>query len=203
MHKSSHNKMLWFKNIYLNSSDSLNILDIGSLDSTGENFNYRSIFKNPNWKYVGLDYIDGDNVDILTEDIYNICEIENNSYDVIISGQLFEHLEFFWLTMNEIKRILKPEGVCCIIAPSGGPKHGVSKHDCYRFYEDGMAALARYVDFEVLHVSTNYGDYAKPWADSCLVAKKPYAYKEMNEELENRINNLEDKLDQILISINK
>ena len=194
--------MLWFKNIYLNSSSDLDILDIGSLDTSGKNYNYKSIFDSPNWNYVGLDFINGANVDILVDDIYNIIEIQDNSYDVIISGQLFEHLEFFWITMSEIERILKPGGFCCIIAPSGGPKHGNSD-DCYRFYEDGMAALARYVGFEILHVSTNFSDEAKPWCDTCLVAKKSNSNSKDFFELEQRIDNIEHKLDEIFTAINK
>lgn len=202
MHKTTYDKMLWFKNIYLNSSDNLKILDMGSLDTTGKNFNYKSIFELPNWTYVGLDVLNGANVDILVDDFYNILEIEDNSYDVVISGQLFEQLEFFWITMSEIERILKPGGFCCIIAPSGGPKHGALGHDCYRFYEDGMAALARHVDFEILHVSTNISDEAKPWYDCCLVAKKPNYNIEDFVELENRISDVENKLDEILKVIN-
>lgn len=201
MHKTTYDKMLWFKNTYLTNSNDLDILDIGSLDTTKKNYNYKSIFDLPNWNYVGLDIIDGGNVDILANDIYNIIEIEDNSYDVVISGQFFEQLEFFWITMSEIKRILKPGGFCCIIAPSAGPKHGALGHDCYRFYEDGMAALAKHVDFEILHVSTNYSDEAKPWCDSCLVAKKPSS--NVVFEVENRINNLENKLDEILKVMNK
>lgn len=197
MHKTTYDKMLWFKNLYLNDLSGLNILDIGSLDTTGKNYNYKSIFDSPDWNYVGLDIMDGANVDILVKDIYDINEIEDGSYDVVISGQFFEHLEFFWITMCEIERILKPGGFCCIIAPSGGPKHGVSEHDCYRFYEDGMAALARYVDFEILHVSTNYSDDAKPWCDSCLVAKKSDTNIKDFAELENRVNIIENKLDEI------
>ena len=203
MHKTTYDKMLWFKNIYLNDSKKLNILDIGSLDTTGKNYNYGSIFNVPNWNYTGLDIVNGENVDILVEDIYNITEIDDNSYDIVISGQFFEHLEFFWITMLEIKRILKDGGFCCIIAPSGGPKHGTAEHDCYRFYEDGMAALARYADLEILHVSTNYSDEAKPWCDSCLVAKKPDPNKNQLIELENRIENVENKLDEILKIIKK
>ena len=132
MHKSSYDKMNWFKNNYLNTKNYLKILDIGSLDTSGNNYNYKSIFNEAKWSYEGLDFINGNNVDIFIEDIYNIREIDDDSYDVVISGQLFEHLGFFWLTMGEISRILKPGGFCCIIAPSGGPKHGIEEHDCYR-----------------------------------------------------------------------
>lgn len=203
MHKTTYDKMLWFKNHYLNGLNGLNILDIGSLDTTGKNYNYKSIFDLSDWNYVGLDIMDGANVDILIKDIYNIDEIEDESYDVVISGQFFEHLEFFWITVAEIERILKPGGFCCIIAPSGGSKHGVSEHDCYRFYEDGMAAIASYVGFEILHVSTNYSDEAKPWCDSCLVAKKPDINFKDFAELENRINSVENRLDEIFNIINK
>ena len=50
MHKSSYLKMKWFKNKYLNTSANLRILDVGSLDGTGE-FNYREIFNEKNWNY--------------------------------------------------------------------------------------------------------------------------------------------------------
>lgn len=202
MHKTTHNKMKWFKDTYLNKNESLEILDVGSLDTSGKNFNYKSIFNENNWNYTGLDFQNGKNVDILVDDIYNWFEIEDNSYDVIISGQLFEHLEYFWLAMGEIERVLKPGGYCCIIAPSGGNKHGVADTDCYRFNEDGMKAIANYVDFEVLHISTNKDKEAHPWCDTCLVAKKE-GINANTEEIEQRINNLEDKLDLILNKLNK
>ena len=101
--------------------------------------------------------------------------------------------------MSEIDRVLRPGGFCCIIAPSGGPKHGATDTDCYRFYEDGMRALAKYVDFEVLHASTNAD--AKPWCDSCLVAKKEGVLATSTDDIERRMDNLENKLDAILDSI--
>lgn len=200
MHKSSFEKMTWFKNNYLKEDCYLDILDIGSLDTSGDNYNYKSLFENVKWNYTGLDFENGDNVDILVEDIYNMPEINDNSYDVVISGQLFEHLGFFWLTMGEIDRILKPGGLCCIIAPSGGPKHGVADSDCYRFYEDGMRALANYVNFEILHVSTNNSEDAKPWCDTCLIAKKE-GVLETSVNLEERVNNLEKKINDLLNSV--
>ena len=111
MHKSSFEKMRWFKNNYLEEDCYLDILDVGSLDTSGDNYNYKSLFENIKWNYTGLDFENGDNVDILVEDIYNMAEINDNSYDVVISGQLFEHLGFFWLTMGEIDRILNENSV--------------------------------------------------------------------------------------------
>lgn len=203
MHKNSHNKMEWFKNTYLSTSDKLDILDVGSLDYKG-NYNYSDIFDEKNWNYAGLDLEAGHNVDIVVTDIYNWFEIEDNTYDVVISGQFFENLEFFWLTMNQIERVLKPNGYVCIIAPSAGPKHGGSLSNCYKFYEDGLKALAKYADLEVLHTSVDDRKEAAPWHDACLVAHKKGSYvTEDTEELESRMNNLENKLDSILKALKK
>ena len=203
MHKTSHDKMLWFKNNFLDKNNYLKILDVGSLDTSEDNYNYKSIFNEDRWSYEGLDFRKGDNVDIVVDDIYNIQEVNNESYDVVISGQLFEHLGFFLLTMGEIDRILKPGGICCIIAPSGGPKHGIEDTDCYRFYEDGMRALANYVDFEIIHASVNNDDNAKPWSDACLVAKKRVTINSGSYNSENRVSYLENKLSKLLTGIKK
>ena len=203
MHKNSHSKMEWFKHTYLSTTNKLDILDVGSLDGKG-NYNYSDIFNEENWTYTGLDYEDGNNVDIVVRDIYNWFEVEDSSYDVIICGQLFEHLEFFWLTMYQIERVLKPGGYVCIIAPSAGPRHGGEMPNCYLFYEDGMRALAKYVDLEVLHVSVDEREEAAPWNDACLVARKSGTLiNDDNKEIENRMNKLEGKLDSILETLNK
>lgn len=177
MHVSSFLRMKWFKNDFLNSfqSEKLKILDIGSCDVNGS---YKPLFQEENWEYFGLDIQKGSNVDIIVKDIYNWIEISSEDFDVIISGQAFEHIDFFWLTMSEIQRVLKVGGLCCIIAPSSGSEHKYPV-DCYRFYEDGMKALANYVGFEILHVSSakekdnlSFEDNECEWKDSILVAKK-------------------------------
>ena len=179
----------------------MNILDVGSLDAAGD-YNYSDIFNEKNWKYTGLDVKAGNNVDIVVTDIYNWFEIEDDTYDVIISGQFFEHLEYFWLTMNQIERVLKPEGILCIIVPSAGHKHGGDELNCYRFHEDGLKALAKYVNLEILNVSVDNRPEANPWNDAYLVARKKGKLNDDKQELEARIHELEGKLDTILNSIN-
>ena len=66
--------------------------------------------------------------------------MRSNSADVVISGQTFEHIPFIWASIMEISRVLKPGGHAFIIAPSRGHIHNVQ--DCWRFYPDGMRALA-------------------------------------------------------------
>ena len=107
--------------------------------------------------------------------------------------------------MSEMERALRPGGYICIIAPSNGPKHGGNMPNCYRYHEDGLRAMAKYVDLEVLHASVDNREEAKPWHDACLVAHKNGSSFNHgnNEELEARINNLEGKLDSIIESLNR
>lgn len=200
MHKNSHSKMEWFKNTYLNKNDKLKILDVGSFDKIG-NYNYRNIFNEENWSYTGLDIKKGPNVDLIVIDIYNWFEIKDNTYDVIISGQFFEHLEYFWLTMNEIERVLKPGGYVCIIAPSAGHRHSEDMLNCYRFHEDGLKAMAKYVELEIDHVSVDNRPEAKPWLDACLIAHKKENTSENVEELKMQIEELENKLQELKSNI--
>lgn len=171
MHQSSFFAMEKFKNKYLDINSSLKILDIGSFDSNKKPFNYGLLFKQNNWSYFGMDIRKGPNVDVVVSDIYSWDEIDTESYDVVVSGQAFEHMEFFWKALSEIKRILKTGGYCCIIVPSDGPVHR-NPYDCFRFKEDGVKAFAKHMNFNILETYTNYNKVSSPWYDSVLIAKK-------------------------------
>lgn len=184
MHLSSYLKMEWFKNKYLagREAEELNILDIGSLDMGGS---YKALFGEPAWNYTGMDAVHGAGVDIVVSDCYRWNEIESAAYDVVISGQAFEHMPYFWLVMQEITRVMKPDGICCIIAPGAGPEHRCPV-DCYRFYPDGMIAMAEYVHMNVLHAFMGEGvkeperdifrDNDGIWQDCVLIAQKGVRY---------------------------
>lgn len=177
MHQSSLENMRRFQSRYLNSrkGESLDILDLGSMDINGS---YRFLFENPNWRYQGMDMAPGPNVDIVLKTPYHWQEVPSESADVFISGQAFEHIEFFWITALEIARVLKPGGLCCLIAPSGGFEHRYPV-DCWRFYPDGFRALARFARLDVLAIKTqkeplsHYTDNSNEWKDSVLICQKP------------------------------
>lgn len=178
MHSSSMLRMKWFlKNFLPETNKKLKVLDIGSYDVNGS---YRKLFPENKFEYLGIDMEDGPNVDLVVKTPYNWPNFETDSFDLVISGQAFEHNEFFWLTLEEIARVLKPGGKVCIIAPNGFEEHRYPV-DCYRFFSDGMIAMARYVQLEVLHASTNAAPKGleKQWcsevdADSMLIAQKNY-----------------------------
>ena len=181
MHKSSIIRMQWFVEQYLtktNKNERIKVLDVGSYDVNGS---YKHLFPEDSFEYYGLDMEKGPNVDIVMETPYIWSNIETDFFDVVISGQAFEHIEFFWITMGEMARVLKKEGLICIIAPNGFYQHRYPV-DCYRFFTDGMISIARYVCLDVLHAHTNLAPsvhhiewYSEEYADSMLIAQKNYS----------------------------
>ena len=176
MHQSSLILMKQFREKYLKEreSTSLSILDLGALNINGS---YKPIFNFPHWNYVGVDQVPGNGVDTVLKKPYFWNEIKSSSFDVVISGQTFEHSEYFWLSILEIHRVLKPGGLCCIIAPSSGHIHRYP-FDCYRFLPDGMQAIAKFAGLEILETSTpsisdtSFSDSSTEWKDSMLIARK-------------------------------
>ena len=176
MHQSSFENVIRFRDEFMEElrTKKLSILDIGSMDVNGS---YREIFNDSSWCYVGADVTPGKNVDVILNNPYRWNSITTESVDVLVSGQAFEHIEYFWLTMLEITRVLRTGGICCLIAPSGGFEHRYPV-DCWRFYPDGFKALARFAGLTPLRCSCrqtsgDYTDDSDLWKDTVLVARKP------------------------------
>ncbi|MFB1487467.1 MULTISPECIES: methyltransferase domain-containing protein [unclassified Thiocapsa] len=139
------------------------VLDIGGADING---NYRPIFSHPVFRYLTAD-LAAEGVDILLEDPYQI-PLPDESVDIVLSGQMLEHCEYFWLAFKEMVRLMKPDGFLFLIAPSSGPIHRYPV-DCYRFFPDAFAALARHAD---CRLEALWRDERGPWQDLVGVFRK-------------------------------
>jgi SAM-dependent methyltransferase len=156
---------------YLTTKRPLSVVDIGSYDVNGS---YRTLFSIPDVLYRGIDLEAGPGVDIVLNSPYHF-PIPTQSVDLIVSGQAFEHIEFFWRTWLEMYRILRPGGMIFLIAPSRGSEHRFPQ-DCWRFYPDGYRALAKYAPFELVEVTTDWQPHpdagSSEWGDTVGVFKK-------------------------------
>lgn len=141
----------------LESKEKVLVLDIGGADVNG---NYRDVFEDPPFSYVACDLSPGEGVDLVLDDPYRI-PMDDASVDIVLSGQMLEHCEFFWLAVAEMVRILKPDGFLFLIAPSAGPIHPYPV-DCYRFYPDAYKALAKYAQCQLIDL---WHDERGPWKD--------------------------------------
>ena len=160
MHKSAMRRMKWFVENYIPKDKKVKVLDVGSYNVNGS---YRQLFNGSQVEYVGLDLSKGPNVDFIPKDPYSWNELPDESFDFIISGNAFEHIEYPWLTIKEIYKKLKPEGFACILTPFALGEHRYPT-DCYRYYSDGFKALAKWGGFKIVEVTV--GGIPKEGADA-------------------------------------
>ena len=168
MHTSSYDLMKKFKNKY--NISNCKVLDVGSCDVNGT---YKDIFDDCD--YTGCDICEGKNVDIILKDPYNWKEIKDE-FDVVISGSAFEHIEYPWCTILEINKILKTDGLCCIIVPEVWEEHRYPL-DCYRYLTDGLRALFAWANINPIEYKSAlayddiYGNL-EPYKDCICIGKK-------------------------------
>lgn len=109
------------------------VADIGSRDVNGT---CRALF--PGCKYTGLDIEAGKNVDRVVLPYF----FGEWQHDVVISANVLEHVEDMQRWCDALRRICRPRGLFCVIAP-----HTLHEHryplDCFRIFPDGMRWLFR------------------------------------------------------------
>lgn len=162
MHASSFENMVKCYRRYVSGNAAfqgrtLRVLDIGGADVNGS---YSEIFSGPDFEYVGADLKAGPGVSLVLDDPYKVPSADA-SFDFVLSGQMLEHSEYFWLAFQEMVRVVKPDGFIFLIAPSAGPIHRYPV-DCYRFYPDAYKALASYSG---CHLVESWHDTRGPWND--------------------------------------
>lgn len=97
------------------------VLDIGSLDINGNNQEY---FDNCN--YIGVDIANGRNVDIVSKG--HELGFPDQTFDIIISTECFEHDQYYEKTIQNIYRMLKNGGLFIFsCATTGRPEHGTRR----------------------------------------------------------------------------
>lgn len=75
--------------------------------------------------------------------------IPDGAYDVVLSGQVMEHVKKIWLWIGELERVCKPGGYVAIISPVSWPYHEAPV-DCWRIYPEGMKALLDDTSLEIV-----------------------------------------------------
>ena len=187
MHASAMAQMQRCVDTHLSRGRRYRVVDFGSRISDGQGNSHRDVFAGYDVDYVGVDIDGGRNVDVVMEQPYKI-PLRSNSVDVIVSGQVFEHVPFFWASFMELARILRPGGLIIVTIPSRGHTHDV--YDCWRFYPDSLRAIAAVSRLELLEGTTDFPpttdgrrfDYAgidranAYWGDTVGVLRKPAGY---------------------------
>ena len=162
MHEQSFNFVKEFTDTL---EDGKKVLDVGSFNVNGT---YADLFVNHS--YTGCDIAPGDNVDIVMPSEYDI-PVENESYDVLVTGNTMEHVKQIWTWVLELDRVLKKDGYVCLTVPCAIHEH---RHpvDCWRVLPDGLEVLFK--DWMKSNGGGNY-EILKNEArgnDTCFLARK-------------------------------
>lgn len=111
----------WFKAVkllYPERFENVNVLDVGSLDINGscrEHFTGGS--------YLGIDVEEGKGVDLIC--MGQDFMAPDNTYDVVVSGECFEHNPFWKETFVNMHRVCRVEGLIMMTcATDPRPEHG-------------------------------------------------------------------------------
>lgn len=132
-----------FRDEYLSDIKGATILDVGaSANYDSQRRCYRPIFE-PSYFYMGMDVEPGINVDIVG--YKNIGTV----YDVVISGQVMEHVKRPWEWLKNLTLYFKL--YICIIVPNTWEEHKCPI-DTYRYYPDGMRDLFEYAGIKEVRI---------------------------------------------------
>lgn len=123
------------------------VLDVGAGNSP-----YRGLI--PCKKYLSLDINKNHKPDIVS-DVQKI-EWESEYFDTVIATETLEHVCNPQKAINEIHRILKPNGVCIVSVPFSYRYHPNPK-DYYRFTWDSLKRLfRRFSKVEIYHHGSKF-----------------------------------------------
>lgn len=125
MHPEARNFLDYIYNTYLSKQYYPVVLDVGSGDINGNNRQYC-----PNSIYIGVDIAAGPNVDIVSK--CHELPYKDNTFDLIISSECFEHDMYYEQSIQKIMHLLKPGGLFVFTcASTGREEHGTLK--CHAF----------------------------------------------------------------------
>ncbi len=118
------------------------IIEIGSYQVEGQEhlINLRGLF--PGRPYTGVDFRAGPGVDCVAsvEDL----PMPTGSVGTVIAFSVFEHVQRFWVGLEEVHRVLRPDGVLLIACPFYFHQHAFPS-DYWRFTPQAFEfLLARY-----------------------------------------------------------
>ena len=181
MHPGSLKNMEWMVEKlapYLEKEN--DILDLGGGGKLERS--YKDVWEKYTKNYYVADIVDAPSVTHFMKQKYRI-PAENETFDVVVSGQCLEHVANPFRMFDEMCRVLKTSGIIVIIVPSAGPRHDVKDH--WRFMDDAFEGIVEDSKYEIKviedYIDTFHsGDQRSgKWRDHIFVGQKLEDYIEV------------------------
>lgn len=81
---------------------------------------------------------------------------ENESFDYVIADQVLEHVEKPWVATEEVRRILKPNGIAILTSCLMNGIHW-GPNDYWRFTPDGLKVLCK--NYNKIEMASGWGNW--------------------------------------------
>jgi hypothetical protein len=144
MHTNS--KLLFQKYVSGYIRSGMKVLEIGP-DHTPST--YQTLVNDPSVTWHTLDICDNSRLTFPKSEEY-VFPIPDNMYDVVLTGQVAEHVPKIWVWIKELARVCKTDDHVITVVPVSWSYHPVPV-DCWRIYPEGMKALYAEANLAVLH----------------------------------------------------
>jgi SAM-dependent methyltransferase len=125
--------------------------DVLEIGPNGFPSTYRALVSVPIGRWDTVDILDDARLTFPKSDPYRF-PVPDGEYDVVMAGNVLEHVPKVWVWVRELARVCKPGGVVITVNPLSWTYHA-APFDCWRVYPDGMRALYDEAGLTVLHSS--------------------------------------------------
>ena len=191
------------KNLNLNEIKGKKIIEVGAGDVNGS---LRPIIES--WaepaEYVGIDIEKGPGVDVVcnAETILDVFGIE--TFDIVISTELLEHVSNWKKVVSNIKNICKKNGIIIITTRSKGFKYHGFPYDFWRYEVEDLKKI--FSDCEIITLerdTTAPGVFLKAKKPAGFLEKDLKNYKLFNVVVDKKVTELKDIDLRIFILLQK
>lgn len=164
------------KNLTEKEAKGKRIIEVGSYDWNGS---LRPIIES--WEpaeYIGVDIEKGPGVDVVCDAENLVEKFGKESFDIVISTELIEHVRNWQNVISNIKNICKPNGVILVTTCSKGFIYHAYPYDFWRYELDDFKYI--FSDCEILVLEKNlstHGIYIKVKKPTNFVEKDLSDYK--------------------------
>ncbi len=167
------------------------VLEVGSCDVNGS---LRPFIESRDPEiYVGVDVVNGPGVDVICDGENLLDKFQEETFDIVISTELLEHVRNWAKVVSNIKKVCKPGGIILITTRSiGFPFHGYP-YDFWRYELEDMEAIFSDCEIQVLEKDPDKGVFFKGKKPHSFRQKDLYSYELYSIAVNKRIKELIDK----------